>query len=224
MRHNLLIGFKRLAQVSCSVCLLWGLGAAHAQANLAPSPRAVLEQTSQQMFAALDRDRTQLKTHPEHIYDIVEKILVPHVDLDRASRWVLGRHWKDATPSQRARFQQEFHALLVRFYSAALVEYVNGHDIPKNVIAFLPQRQTAEGTDAVVRTEVRRQGRPSIPVSYDMHWTPDGWKVCNVTVDGVSIIEAYRSVFASHIRAHGLDGLITTMAAFNQRLLETSTP
>lgn len=193
---------------------------ANAQAGLRGSPRAVLEQTSHRMVAALDADRAVLARHPKHIYTIVERVLVPHVDMDRASRWALGRHWREASPAQRARFQAEFHALLVRFYSTALVEYLNaGHEIPDGIIDFLPQRADAVDAGGVtVRTVVRPSRGRTIPVNYQMRRSEEGgWKVCDVTVDGVSIITAYRSVFNTEIRKHGMDGLIETLAAFNRR-------
>ena len=192
---------------------------ASAQAGLRGSPRALLEQTSHRMVAALDADRALLARHPKHIYAIVERVLVPHVDMDRASRWALGRHWREASPAQRARFQAEFHALLVRFYSTALVEYLNaGHRIPDGIIAFPPQRTDAlDAGEVTVRTVVRPSRGRTIPVNYRMRRSEDGWKVCDVTVDGVSIITAYRSVFNTEIRKHGMDGLIETLAAFNRR-------
>ncbi|MEJ2509778.1 MAG: ABC transporter substrate-binding protein [Gammaproteobacteria bacterium] len=202
--------------------MLWAAGQAGAQAGLQPSPRALLEQTSHRMVAALDANRALLARKPTRIYAIVEDVLVPHVDMTRASRWALGRHWREASAEQRARFQQEFHTLLVRFYSTALVEYLNaGHEIPDGVIAFLPQRgdeaAARVGGEVTVRTVVRPANGRAVPVNYEMHRSPEGWKVCDVTVDGVSIITAYRSVFRTEIRKHGIDGLIDTLAAFNQR-------
>ncbi|HKJ73853.1 MAG TPA: ABC transporter substrate-binding protein [Alphaproteobacteria bacterium] len=203
--------------------MLWFAGQASVQAGLQPSPRALLKQTSHRMVAALDANRALLARKPTHIYAIVEQVLVPHVDMNRASRWALGRHWREASAGQRVRFEREFHTLLVRFYSTALVEYLNaGHEIPDGVIAFLPPRGGTEADarargEVTVRTVVRPTNGRAVPVNYEMRRGQDGWKVCDVTVDGVSIITAYRSVFNTEIRKHGIDGLIETLAAFNQR-------
>lgn len=212
---------KKLARCTAMLAFtatLWLVGPGNAVASVQPSPDAVLEQTSDQMLTALDADHALLARDPHHIYDIVERLLVPHVDMGRASRWALGRHWRQATPAQRMRFEAEFHTLLVRFYSTALVEYLNtGHEIPLNVITFLPKRTTVNGDEARVFTMVQPRTGRTIPVSYDMHLGREGWKVYDVTVDGVSIITAYRSVFTSEIRKHGMEGLLDTLAAFNRR-------
>lgn len=182
------------------------------------APTALLERTSVRMLSALAEQRTNIRQDPASIYAIVEEVLVPHVDLERASRWALGQHWREASPEQRARFQHEFHTLLVRFYATALVQYLDGHVIPRDVITFLPTRSTVRGREAVVRTLVRQEdGRP-VAVNYQLRQTADGWKVCDVHIDGVSIIGAYRSVFNAEVRRHGMDGLISAMVHYNHRL------
>lgn len=213
-RHHLM---HSLLATLCALGLWLGTPAAHAD-ELQP-PDQVLQQISQQMFAALQQNRERLAKDPQLVYTLVEQILTPQVDFDRASRWVLGHYWRGATPEQKARFIHEFRTLLVRFYSNALVEYASGHHLDRNMISFLPFHGNAEDNDVTVRSLVQQPNGSSVAVNYQMFRDPDGWKVYDVTVEGISMVTTYRSSFAEEIRKSGLDGLISVLAERNQKLL-----
>ncbi len=192
--------------------------AATAQPIALGTPGALLQQTTVRMLSALQQRRTRIQQVPPYLYTLVEDILVPHVDLTMASRWALGRHWREASPAQRVRFQHAFHILLVRLYATALAEYLDGHVLPHNVITFLPPRTPVTGDEAVVRTLVRPGNMRPVAVDYLLRHTVQGWQVCDVRVEGVSIIGVYRAVFNDEIHHHGVEGLITTLVHYNQRL------
>ncbi len=195
---------------------------AASEAPVSP-PDRMLQQTAHEMFAALDANRARLQADPRAIYGIVEQILVPHVDLRHACRWVLGTHWRSASPEQRRRFTEEFRTHLIRFYSHALVNYMNlSGDVDEDIIAFQPSpRVTAQSlahADATVRTTVQRREGPPVPVNYRLHRVDGAWQVYDVVLNGVSVVSAYRSVLSSQVDRRGLDAVIRELVERNRRL------
>lgn len=188
--------------------LLLALGSGAIEAAVRP-PQEVIQDTSTRMIDALRQNRAMLDREPGRIYGLVDQIVLPNFDFGLMSRWVLGRAWQQATPDQRRRFTEEFRILLVRTYAKALLEYSNED------LRLLPQPAQGDGSEVTVKTEVRlKAGRP-IQINYSMHLNNDGWKVYDVTVDGVSLVTNYRSTFASQIRASGMDSVIADLQQRN---------
>ncbi|MEJ2688002.1 MAG: ABC transporter substrate-binding protein [Gammaproteobacteria bacterium] len=187
------------------------LFAGNAGASVADSPQALVRQTSEQMLAALKDNHEAISKDPGKLYGLIKDIVLPHFDFQRMSRWALGRAWRQASPAQRKRFVGEFRTLLVRTYGSALEQYRN------QKIQYLPVRMDPGAAHVSVRTEVQRSGGPPIPINYGMEKTPDGWKVFDVTVDGISLVSSYRSTFTSAVRSHGIDGLIDMLAKRNHK-------
>jgi len=124
----------------------------------------------------------------------------------------VGPAWRQATPEQQKRLQDEFKILLVRTYSGALAQ------VDDQVISLKPMRSSPQDTDVLVRTEIRGRGDP-IQLDYRLEKTPGqgaGWKIYNLNVLGVWLVETYRSQFAAEINAKGLDGLIASLSERNK--------
>lgn len=171
-------------------------------------PQEVVQDTSARMFDALRKNSATLRQDSSRIYELVNQIVLPNFDFELMSRWVLGRAWQQATPEQRRRFAEEFRTLLVRTYAKALLEY-SDEDVR------VPPQPPASGNQITVRTEVQpKTGRP-IQINYSMNLGDQGWKVYDVTVDGVSLVTSYRSTFASQIRSNGLDAVIADLQQRN---------
>ncbi|HKK13579.1 MAG TPA: ABC transporter substrate-binding protein [Gammaproteobacteria bacterium] len=181
-----------------------------AAADTGQSPEALVHQTSQRMLAALSDNKAQIQQDPAKLYGLIKDIVLPHFDFQRMSRWALGLYWRRATPDQRRRFVDEFRTLLVRTYGKALEQYSD------QSVEYLPLHRDSDARDVTVRTRVRQSGGPPIPINYSMEKTADGWKVYDVTVDGVSLVSNYRSTFSSQVRQQGLDGLIDMLAKRNR--------
>jgi phospholipid transport system substrate-binding protein len=175
-------------------------------------PQEVIQDTSARMLNALRQNRETLRQDSSRIYALVDQIVLPNFDFELMSRWVLGRNWQQATPEQRRRFADEFRTLLVRTYAKALLEYAD------NEIRILPSANPADHNEATVKTEVQvRTGSP-IPINYTMHLNRDGWKVYDVTVDGVSLVTNYRDTFKQEVSSNGINGLIVMLANRNKQL------
>ncbi len=144
------------------------------------------------------------------IVALVDSKIMPNVNFTRMTASAVGRHWRDATPEQQKRLQEEFKTLLVRTYSGALAEVK-----ASTTVNFKPLRMGAADTDTVVRTEIKGAGQP-VQLDYRMEKAADGWKIYDLNVLGVWLVDTYRAQFAQEITAKGLDGLIATLAGRNK--------
>lgn len=188
---------------------------AAAPAHAENSPISLLQTTADSMVDALSQQQAELKKDPLVVNRLVEKILLPHIDLITASKWVLGKHWRRADKQQKLQFIREFRTLLVTFYSAALADFLKTNEVRKDMIRFQPLRGEP-GNEVTVRSEVVSPSGKSVPVNYHMHQTHKGWKVYDVSVEGISMITTYKTSFANEIKTKGVDGLIASLAAKNK--------
>jgi phospholipid transport system substrate-binding protein len=124
----------------------------------------------------------------------------------------MGINWRRTSPEQQQQLTEQFRTLLVRTYSSALAAYKN------QVIDFKPLRAQAGDNEVRVRSEVKQSGTQPVSIDYSMEKTPNGWKVFDVEVGGVSLVANYRETFASEIRNSGIDGLIKVLVTKNKQL------
>lgn len=176
------------------------------------SPIEVLQNTSNQLISELQRNQATLKTRPQIVYGIVDQILLPHVDVESMSGKALGRAWSNATRAQQQAFEDQFVTLLVHTYSSALAQYTNER------VIFLPLREDFNNQSYVeVKSRVIRESGPQINLNYRMLRVQGQWKLYDFSVDGVSIIESFRSQFVEELRQSGIDGLIGKLAQHNNQ-------
>lgn len=180
-------------------------------AALPQDAQTVVKDTSDKVIARVKAEREVLRANPLRLHNLVDELIFPHFDFVRISRWVLGKHWREASPQQKARFIEEFRKLLIRTYAMALLEYAD------RTIKYLPVHAEPGSKTVTVKTEVEQVGSKAttVPIYYRMHIKDNGWKVYDVSVDGVSLVSTYRSSFASEIRQSGLDTLIKNLASKN---------
>lgn len=209
----------RLIALALSLVFFTQVAAANVE-----EPRTMLESVSKQLLDTLKSEQPQLHSQPHRLFDIVDEVLVPHVDLETMSRWVLGKHWRTATPDQRTRFTAEFRTLMVRFYVSALLDDPKQIDTilahADTIITFLPSSDGADKQRSTVRSEVHIPDGPVVPVVFNLHQKDGEWRVFDVNVDGISLITNYRNSFAQQVAQGGLDALITDLAARNKTLME----
>ncbi len=143
------------------------------------------------------------------IVTLVDAKIMPNLNFARMTASAVGPAWRQATPEQQKRLQDEFKTLLVRTYSGALAQ------VSDQSIVVKPVRMAADDKEVVVRTEIRGRGDP-IQLDYRLEKAADSWKIYNLNVMGVWLVDTYRSQFAQEINANGLDGLATTLAQRNK--------
>jgi phospholipid transport system substrate-binding protein len=185
-----------------------------------PSPKDLLEKTTTDIINKLNSKRSELKDNPQLINQLVEETLLPHIDFITASKLVMGKYWRRATKQQKLDFIRQFRSLLLRFYSSGLAGYLTDHEIDPDMFVFLPLRAAAGSKQVTVSSELHTPGGKIIMVRYNMHNGHKGWKVYDVSVDGISMITTFRTSFASEIQQKGIDGLITSLSEKNTTLLK----
>ena len=173
------------------------------------TPDALAKNTTQEVLALIKQDK-DIAGNQEKLHKLIEAKILPHFDFVRMTRLAVGKNWRSATAAQQDLLVKEFRTLLVRTYSNSLATYKN------QVIDFRPFKMQPDETDVTVKTQVIQTGSQPIPIDYAMEKTADGWKVYDVTVDGVSLVINYRSSFSSEVRKSGIDGLIKVLVEKNQ--------
>ncbi|MDP3618355.1 MAG: ABC transporter substrate-binding protein [Ramlibacter sp.] len=195
------------------------IAAIAAFAGLAPlahaaeeTPDVMIKRLSDDVLGAIRQDKAIQAGDTSRVIALVDSKIMPNVNFQRMTAAAVGPAWRQATPEQQKRLQEEFKILLVRTYSGALAQ------VDDQTISIKPQRGATSDTDVLVRTEIRGRGDP-IQLDYRLEKTPgqgSGWKIYNLNVLGVWLVETYRSQFATEINSKGIDGLIATLVARNK--------
>jgi phospholipid transport system substrate-binding protein len=177
-------------------------------------PVSMLQSLADQMIANLKSNKATLKTNPSLVYSLARKIVVPHADLSEMSKRVLPPQiWNSATASQRSQFENEFTTLLVRTYASALSDYTD------QTVEFHPVRGGVVGKSTVrVDSQIVRSDGAPINVNYRLIRQGSVWKLYDMTVEGVSLIESFRSQFADKVsQGSDMAGLIQYISAHNAK-------
>ena len=192
------------------VCCFWAVSGLAYAADEAPD--AFIKRLSTEMLDLVKNDPALKNGDILRINSMVDARVMPHLNFQRMTAAAVGPGWRQATPEQKARLQEEFKLLLVRTYSGALTQ------IKEHTIAVKPLRAAEGDVEVLVRSEIRGGAEP-IQLDYRLEKTPGqgaGWKIFNLNVMGVWLVDTYRSQFAQEINAKGLDGLIATLAERNK--------
>lgn len=201
--------FSFIAASFAAVLALSAPLAAHAADE---APDALVKRLSADVLDTIKADKSLQGGDINKIIALVDSKIMPNVNFQRMTAAAVGPGWRQATPAQQKRLQEEFKTLLVRTYSGALAQ------VSDQTITMKPLRASPEDKDLLVRSEVVGKGEP-IQLDYRLEKTPGqgaGWKIYNLNVMGVWLVETYRSQFAQEINAKGIDGLIDTLVARNK--------
>jgi phospholipid transport system substrate-binding protein len=175
------------------------------------TPDALVKTVTQDVIAVIKEDKAIQAGDRKKSIALVEEKVLPHFNFTRMTALAMGANWRKATPEQQQALINEFRTLLVRTYSTALAAYRN------QVIEVKPLRAKPDDADVVVRSEVKQSGTEPVTLDYSMEKTPNGWKVYDVAVGGVSLVTTYRDAFANEVRNVGVDGLIKALADKNRQ-------
>ena len=184
------------------------LGATAAFAQTAPD--AMIKQVSGEVIDAVKGDKAIQAGDINRIQALVDTQVMPHVDFQRMTAAVVGRYWKTATPDQQQKLQAEFKTLLIRTYAGALTRVQ-----ASTTVDLKPLRSAPDDTDVTVHTLIKGAGDP-VQIDYRLEKLPAEWKIFDVNVLGVWLVDQYKSSFAQEIAASGIDGLLTKLAAKNK--------
>ena len=172
----------------------------------------LIKRLSAEVLDGIKGDKSIRSGDVSRIITLVDQKIMPNVNFQRMTASAVGPLWRQASPEQQKRLQDEFKTLLVRTYAGALAQ------VSDQTIVVRPLRASPEDKEVVVRTEVKGRGDP-IQLDYRLEKSPGqgaGWQIYNLNVLGVWLVETYRSQFAQEINAKGIDGLITTLTDRNK--------
>lgn len=176
------------------------------------APDAWIKRLFTEVLDTIKADKSLQSGNLPKVVALVDSKIMPNVDFQRMTASAAGPAWRKATPEQQKSLQEEFKILLVRTYAGALSQ------VSDQEIALKPLRAAAEDKEVVVRTEIRGRGEP-VQLDYRLQKTPGqgaGWKIYDLNVMGVWLVETYRGQFAQEINAKGIDGLIASLAERNK--------
>lgn len=189
-------------------------GFAFAQAPDQSTPDGLIKAVVSDVMTSIKADPEIQKGSIPRIVDLVEKKILPYTDMRRTTEMAMGPNWKKASPEQQAQLVNEFKNLLIRTYSGALSQ------LRDQTIQFKPLRAAPDDKDVIVKTVIVGRGDP-LSLDYRLEKTANGWKVYDMNIMGVWLVEAYRNQFSNQISQSGVEGLIKFLQERNKQLAGT---
>jgi len=176
------------------------------------SPDSLIKKVTEEVLSIVRQDKDIQSGNTRKAIELVEAKVLPHFNFTRMTALAMGKDWNKASPEQKKRLSEEFKTLLVRTYSNALTGYKD------QTVRYKPTKMPGGDADVVVKTEILQPGGKPIQLDYSVEKQPEGWKVYDVIVAGVSLVTNYRDTFNQEVRANGVDGLIQMLSTKNKQL------
>ncbi len=183
-----------------------------------PEPEALIRNTVDEVLAIVKRDKDIQTGNTKKVIELVDAKVLPHFNFTRMTKLAVGKNWGSATPEQKKVLEIEFRNLLVRTYTTAFTTYQNQE------VEVKPLKMANDANEVTIKTSIINKGKPPLPVNYDMEKTAHGWKVYDLSIEGVSLVTNYRGTFAEKIQKSGIDGLIKMLVEKNQGQAGTVLP
>jgi phospholipid transport system substrate-binding protein len=184
-----------------------------ASADLAPD--ALARSVTDEVLTIVRADKELAAGQPQKVAQLVETKVLPHFNFSHMTQLAVGRNWRQATPDQQKVLTDEFRTLLVRTYTTAFTQYRN------QTVDYKPVRMAPTDTDVVVKSLIKQPAGQPVAVDYSMEKLAGGWKVYDVKIEGVSLVENYRNTFNAEIQRTGVEGLIKALAQKNKALAQS---
>ncbi len=176
------------------------------------APDALIDRLTKEALDTIQADKAVQSGDVARIMTLMDQKVMPHLNFQRMTASAVGPAWRQANPEQRKQLEAEFKTLLVRTYAGAMSQAKN------LTFSVKPLRASPEDKEVIVRTLIKGPGDP-VQLDYRLEKTPGegaGWKIFNLNVLGIWVVDNYRSEFAQEINAKGIDGLISSLSARNK--------
>ena len=190
---------------------LAGMATAEDTVNPTAAPNEFVQAVGNNTLNAIKQDKTIKTGDLAKINQIVNQYVLPYVNLEKTTRLAASRYWQQATPQQQQNLVNAFKGTLIRTYSGALTNVD-----PQSKLTILPFRGEPNADDVVVRSTLSQGNGPTIGIDYRLEKTPKGWKIYDLNVEGIWLIQNYRNQFAQQISQNGIDGLIQALNQQNK--------
>lgn len=179
------------------------------------APDALAKSVTNEVLILLRADKDIQAGNKSKVYDLVEAKVLPHFNFVRMTRLAVGAPWRQANAAQQQSLTNEFRSLLVHTYASAFSQYRD------QAIEYRPLKMQAADAEVTVQSRIKQSGGGDpIEVNYSMEKTDQGWKVYDVVIAGVSLVQNYRSTFTNEIQKNGVDGLIASLVNKNKTLAQ----
>ena len=199
---------KKLFMLLCGTILLSLSTGSRAEGS---DPDVLIKDTVREVLDIVRSDKELRAGNQRKMLELVDAKVLPHFNFEHMTKLAVGKSWRTATPDQKQALMSEFRIMLVRTYTKAFTSYRD------QIVEVKPFKLDAAATEVTVKTAIVKPGsQQPILVDYDMEKAPTGWKVYDLTVEGVSLVTSYRGTFADQIQQVGIDGLIKTLADKNK--------
>lgn len=175
------------------------------------APQDFVEAVASTALSAVKNDAAARQGDREAVKVLIETYVLPYVNFEKTTRLAAGRHWRTATPEQRQNLVDAFKNTLIRTYSGAMAKVDDNSSI-----SMQPFRGDASANDVVVRSMINQSNGPAVAVDYRLEKTPNGWKVYDLNVENIWLIQNYRNQFNDQIAQNGIDGLINALNQQNR--------
>ena len=162
------------------------------------SPLAHVQESTQFVLSVL-RDQSLDR---DEKWQQISKVIYERFDVRSMSQSVLATNWQSATPDERKRFVEYFSQYIESTYRSKIENYTNQE------VKYL--NETITGNRAEVDTAIVTEAN-EIPVTYKMKLNQNDWYVYDVIVEGVSMVNSYRSTFSAIVKNEGMDGLLNNI-------------
>jgi phospholipid transport system substrate-binding protein len=199
---------KKILALLFGVLLLCAASGARADVL---DPDVLIKNTVHDVLEIVRNDKDLRSGNQKKMLELVDAKVLPHFNFEHMTKLAVGKSWKKATPEQKQELMSEFRILLVRTYTKAFTSYRD------QIVEVKPFKLDPAANEVTIKTAIVKPGsQQPILVDYDMEKMPDGWKVYDLTVEGVSLVTSYRGTFADQIQQIGIDGLIKTLVDKNR--------
>lgn len=166
-------------------------------------PDEVVRTTTAQLQDVIQKRQEEFRKDPQKLYELMETMVVPRFDVKYIAQLILARHWRSASEPQRERFQTAFKNMLVRTYATALVD--NADSVKAE---WLPLRMADGAKETTVDSKLLRPGKPPVPIGFAMRLTGEEWKIYDIVIENLSLVQNFRSQISSEIKRSSLDAVI----------------
>jgi phospholipid transport system substrate-binding protein len=183
--------------------------AAHAEDE---APDALIKRLLTDVLETIRNDKAIRAGDTVKVIALVDSRIMPNVNFQRMTAAAVGPAWRQASPEQQKRLQEEFKVLLERAYAGALVK------VNDQTFNIKPLKAAADAKEVLISTEIKGKGE-TIQLDYRLEKPSTqgaGWRIFNLKIMGAWLVETYRSQFAQEISTKGIDGLIDTLTERNK--------